>query len=109
SSAESYIRWAVLQDLIRRDQLQEPWMSGKLSDQRLVLSALADPAYDFRTAAGIAAQHGLGAGEVDRVLAELRALHPGLIREGPRAVDNAPSFTFGERKPGFLGRLPGVA
>ena len=106
---EAFIRWTVLEDLIRRDQLQETWIAGKPREQRLVLSALADPAYDFRTAAGIAAQHGLGAGEVDRVLAELRALHPGLIREGPRAVDNAPSFTFGERKPGFLGRLPGVA
>lgn len=109
SSAESYIRWAVLQDLIRRDQLQEPWMSGKLSDQRLVLSALADPAYDFRTAAGIATQHGLGGGAVDRILAELRVLHPGLIWEGPRDAGNAQSFTFDERKPGFLARLPGIA
>jgi hypothetical protein len=109
SRAEIFIRWTVLQDLIRRDQLQETWMTGKLQKQRLVLSALADPAYDFRTAAGIAAQHGLGADEVDRVLAELRALHPGLIWEGPRAADDAQSFTFEERKPGFLGRLPGVA
>lgn len=103
---KDYVRWTVLQDLIRRDQLDGP-LAGAPEAVRLTMAGLADPAYDFRTVAGIAAQYKLSGQAVDAALNELRGhSDPDLLWSGPRAKDNALTYTLAERKPGWFSRLP---
>jgi len=98
-----YVRRAVLQDLYLRDQI-EGQSASLPHDARRVLSALADPAYDFRTAAGIAREHGLADAVVTQALARLSG--DGVLHEGDRTRDNRPTYTLAARRPGWLKRLP---
>jgi len=105
SKIEDYVRWAVLQDLYRRDQIAGP-SAGQPDEVRLAVAGLADPAYDFRTAAGIALQYNRTTAEIDRALS-----HPaiaGLITHGPKAANGDRSYTLQERKPGWFSQLPGI-
>lgn len=128
-----FILWSVLQDLIARDQYSgsadQAWpgssasVGGKAGDShislpgtsismgvvQLVLSALADPAYDYRTAGRIAEQ------QVARDLHSHTVIdilnHPHLqtvIARGPDLKSGLPTYTLAERKPGWFKRLPGV-
>ncbi len=106
-----FVRWTVLQDLMRRDQLNDALSFGQPEARRLTVAGLADPNYDYRTASGIAAQIGRQyqlpqSLTIARVDAELQRLNlEGLIVEGPRH-NGAQSFTLKERKPGWFGQLP---
>jgi hypothetical protein len=95
------IRWAMTKDLLTRDQLQGPF-AGK-PDECLVMAALADTAFDFRTMTGIAGSTGLPETNVARIL----TLHKNLIYSAAPLKSGGPSmFTLRERSPGFLRRIP---
>jgi hypothetical protein len=69
-----YVRLAILSDLVRRDQIdgwQLPPGVPQHDDVRLVLAELAGPAFNLRTAAGIAAKTHLDPSFVAAVLDEL--------------------------------------
>ncbi|MEO5376051.1 MAG: hypothetical protein H7840_17650 [Alphaproteobacteria bacterium] len=94
-----FVRWSVLSDLIRRDQLN--WLTaGKPESERKVMAALADPAYDLRTPEGIAARERLEGNIVSQVLATYKDV---IWWDKDR---NA--CTLDERKPSLLSRLTGV-
>jgi hypothetical protein len=129
---ETYIRWAVLQDLIARDQYSgtqdKPWAGSgsvlgvgtgagtallfggiKLKHVHMTLSALADPAWDFRTAGGIAMQHVLHGLTTSDVITILH--HPSfkdVVAQGRATAAGLPTYTLAERKPGWFSQLPGV-
>lgn len=56
SKLEAMVRYTVLGDLIRRDQLDDGKIRGLAPDQIKVLLACIDPAHDYRSAASIAKQ-----------------------------------------------------
>lgn len=94
-----FIRWTVLQDLIRRDQFKwsaaEAAVLGETSEaERLTLAALADPNFDFRTAAGIAKGARRDVGEIAAALKRVG----GIVDAGPATPDGA-SFTLKARRP----------
>jgi hypothetical protein len=80
----STIRWAILADLIRRDQI-EGWVLTELppewgggiaaADVREVLAELAAPSFDYRTMSGIALSAHLPPESVGRIIDFLRQ-HP---------------------------------
>ena len=73
-----YVKLAILSDLVRRDQIEGwelPPIPGKsLDDVRLVLAELANPAFSFRTAEGIAKRTHLEPAFVTGVLAQLETV-----------------------------------
>jgi hypothetical protein len=64
---EYFLRWTVMTDLIRRDQLQGD-TADKPETERLVIAALTNPRYDLRTAPGIAVELELSETAVTSVL-----------------------------------------
>ncbi|WP_300299691.1 hypothetical protein [Ferrovibrio sp.] len=105
SKVEDFIRWAVLQDLYRRDQIAGP-TAGQVEDIRLVAAGLANPAYDYRTVGGIARQFGRTATQIDRALND-PALAT-LLAHGPKTANGDRTYTLQERKPGWFSQLPGI-
>jgi hypothetical protein len=119
-----YIRWTILSDLVRRDQidgwelpppivnlLSKHWRSENSTqnsvadDIRVVLAELASPAFDFRTAAGIATMRHLDEKFVAEVLQEFRQIE----QQKPFSVwekGGEELFTLTSRKPGRLRSLP---
>lgn len=105
-----YVRWTVVRDLIRRDQLSGPtpesdgvaWPAGLSSTERKVLAALAHPSFELRTAAGISRETGVSRTEVELVLSN----HSRLVWEGRKSEDGAQTFTLKERKPSWWTQLP---
>lgn len=93
-----FARWSVVQDLIRRDQLQGP-SAGQTEAVRLTMAGLADPGYDLRTVAGIAARSGLASEAVGAAVDHLKG--EGLLWEGPSGPGDAPTYTLKERKPAW--------
>jgi hypothetical protein len=111
SKVEDYVRWVVLKDLVLRDQIEKPFageaekpVAGASYEERKVLAALANPAYDFRTIEGIAKEYLLDAAFISRTLGEYRKL----IYQGAKTDRNAPTYALRERKPGWFSQLPGV-
>ena len=109
-----YVRLAILSDLVRRDQIEGwelPPMPGKsLDDVRLVLAELANPAFTFRTAEGIAKRTHLDPALVTGALAQLETVddsRPFLVWEGK--FEGQQVFTLASRKPGWLRSLPGIS
>jgi len=97
---ERYVRWAVLSDLIRRDQLN--WaVAGQSEIERKVFAALADPAYDLRTVEGIVARDRLNRGLAARAklddtsVRNALAAYPSLIWMDEKRK----AYTLVERKP----------
>jgi hypothetical protein len=111
-----YIRLAILADLLRRGQiegrdapkqvLKDAEDAGHTpEDVNAILAELANPAYDARTAAGIARSTKLDVGFISEVLA---ALARDSVPDSVRAYEAGGSFTLFERRPGFIGRRPAV-
>jgi hypothetical protein len=106
-----YVRLAILSDLVRRDQI-EGWGLPPISDQssddvRLVLAELANPAYSFRTPAGIARATHLPQSSVLDILAQLSRVgseQPFLVWQG--TVSGQQVFTLASRKPGWIRSFP---
>ena len=86
-------------------------MPGKsLDDVRLVLAELANPAFTFRTAEGIAKRTHLDPAFVTGTLAQLETVkdsRPFLVWQGK--FDGQRVFTLASRKPGWLRSLPVIS
>ncbi|MBV8592126.1 MAG: hypothetical protein JO212_19070, partial [Acetobacteraceae bacterium] len=106
-----YIRLAILSDLVRRDQI-EGWdlpaiLQQSGDDVRAVLAELANPAYSFRTPAGIARATHLPQSFVLDILAQLSRVgseEPFLVWQS--AISGQQVFTLASRKPGWIRSLP---
>jgi hypothetical protein len=112
-----YLRYAILGDLVRRNQIAgwelppdlvaECHTSG--DDIRLVLAALANPAFSFRTGEGIATATHLQEPVVAGILAKLAAQEtskPFSVWRG--SVRGRDVFALHARRPGVLQSLPGI-
>ncbi|MET1025856.1 MAG: hypothetical protein ABWY00_01710 [Dongiaceae bacterium] len=122
------IKYIMLQDLLLRDQLDDRTVTeakykygfGHDAVTRLVLAALADPKYDWRTAKGIAAQYGAPlaamlfpaaaqAGDPQPLTPQqqsaIQSKIEDVLSKGPpvifagSVVDGNRTFTLAERKP----------
>ena len=111
-----YIRFAILSDLIRRDQIAGWELDGLPAGidpdhARKAIAELAHPAFDFRTEAGIAEAAGLGRDTVAGILAFLleQGDKPYAAWRSDRrdAVGNA-LYTLASRKPNWFWSLPGI-
>lgn len=105
SALTEAIRLRLLRDLVQRDQIDGA-TAGRPEGERSVIAALLNPAYDFRTSLGIAAECRLGEAEVSQVLHDAR--YAGVITGGPTAPKGQPSYTHITRKPGRVASLPGI-
>lgn len=106
-----YLRWAILADLVRRDQIAGWELPDGLDqvgdDVRAVLAELANPAFSFRTAEGIANTAHLELDAVAGTLARLQRVdrqRPVRIWQG--TVSGRRVFTLESRKPGWFTSLP---
>jgi hypothetical protein len=112
-----YVRYAILSDLIRRDQIAgwdlPPLPAGIDADQaRRVVAELANPAFDLRTERGIAVSTSLDPAVVSAVVAVLlqQKGKPYEAWQSDRTDDSgAASYTLAARKPSWFWRLPGVS
>ena len=109
----TFVRLAILSDLIRRDQIEgwelpSQWRDSAADDVRAILAELASPAYDFRTAAGISSATHLGPVFVTEVLNQLTRVgsdKPFLVwRTGQ--TEGEQLFTLASRKPRGFWSLP---
>jgi hypothetical protein len=109
-----FIRFAILSDLIRRDQI-DGWdlppnlAAGGADDVRAVLAELASPNFAFRTTAGITTKTHLQLGFVEGVLRQLSHADenkPFRVWQGQR--DGKQVFTLESRKPKGFWSLPGI-
>ncbi|MFM5255298.1 hypothetical protein ACEUBK_14425 [Aeromonas hydrophila] len=103
---KDYMRFTLLSELVRRDQLTGWWDAEKLTEsQRLIYAELAIPEYDVRTAKGIIESlkrrgisekelDGMGMNEkgVTTILEQSR-----LIVKGSSVYDGRPSYVLSER------------
>ena len=99
----TYLYWTVLKELILRDQCAD-FGAGLQESERKVLSALADPAYQYRTVISIAAEQSLK--EEATIAAINNQKH--LLVEGPSS-DNFKSYTLKERAPSGIYSWPGIS
>jgi hypothetical protein len=112
-----YVRYAVLSDLIRRDQLAgwdlPPLPAGVGPDEaRKVIAELANPSFDFRTEKGVAETTSLDPALVSTVIAfllEQKGKPYEAWRSDRTDESGAPSYTLVARKPSWVWRLPGVS
>ncbi len=112
-----YIRYAILSDLIRRDQiagwdLPPDIMTGpavSADEVRQVLAELANPAFSFRTAAGIVKTSHVRPEAVPPILEKLEkvsASAPFKVWKGTVAGQQV--YTLQSRSPGGFTALPGI-
>lgn len=112
-----YIRYAILSDLIRRDQiagwdLPPDIMTGpavSADEVRQVLAELANPAFSFRTAAGIVKTSHVRPEAVPPILEKLKkvsASAPFKVWKGTVAGQQV--YTLQSRSPGGFTALPGI-
>jgi hypothetical protein len=120
-SVLDYLKFNILADLVRRNQMQgwdlpvtwnqPPSIPLDGDTVRSVLAALIDPSFDLRNASGIAAATGLDITTVNSVLAACQAEtgKPYEVWQSPRKdKSGAPLYTLASRKPGWLASIPGV-
>jgi hypothetical protein len=120
-----YVRYAILSDLVRRDQIAgwdlppgldlpaglhpPPGLPASADDVRLVLAELARPTFSFRTSDGIARTTHLLPQTVTAILGKLEqdgAGKPFAVWKG--RVSGREVFTLQSRGPSWLASLPGV-
>jgi hypothetical protein len=113
----SYLRDAVLADLIRRDQIEGWDLPPGLIEQscgdgfRRVLAELANPTYDLRTARGIAATTDLDlpvVEEVIRVCTGADGKPYEIWQSGLRRRGGEPLYCLASRKPSWFWRQWGT-
>ncbi len=98
------IRHAVLRDLILRDQLEGP-TAGRSKDERRVIAALLEGAFDFRTVKGLAEALDLDAALVARVLEDPHFAPQVHCTKRRRQPD---LFTWKDRAPRGVGSWFGI-
>jgi hypothetical protein len=110
-----YVRYAILSDLVRRDQIAG-WdlplgLPASDDDVRLVLAELANPAFSFRTPEGISRTTHLALNDITRIL-EAEAWEktgpgkPFALWKGQ--VSGRKVYTLQARSPGWFASLPVV-
>ena len=107
-----YARFAILSDLVRRDQIEDWELPPNLAvndadDVRAVLAELASPSFTYRTSGGIATKAHLQVGFVDGVLQQLSQADenkPFRVWQGRR--DEKQVFTLASRRPSWFWSLP---
>lgn len=107
-----FIRFAILSDLVRRDQIQGWELPPDLAasgadDVRAVLAELASPTFSFRTAEGIVTKTHLPFDLVSGVLRQLSGAgehEPFCVWQGQR--EGKQVFTLESRKPSWFWSLP---
>jgi hypothetical protein len=115
SSILEFIKYTMLADLVRRNQMQgwdlpatwkqSPSVNLDADKVRSVIAALLDPAYDLRNASGIAAASGLDIAIVNAILAACQAETgaPYEVWQSPRKDrSGAPLYALASRKTGWL-------
>jgi hypothetical protein len=109
----SYLRLAILADLVRRDQIAGWELPDGLHQRgdevRAVLAELANPAFSFRTPDGIGKSTHLSFEFVADTLARLQQVGPGKpfhVWQG--AVSGQQVFALESRKPRWFTSLPGI-
>lgn len=104
SKLDYFLRWTVMTDLIRRDQLQGD-TADKPEAERLVIAALTNPRYDLRTAPGIAAELELSETAVTSILVKYDAM---VHRQPFPTKGKGQTYTVKARKPNQFSTLPFV-
>lgn len=99
SKVVRFVTETVLAQLYLRDQIKGQTKGVCLNDRK-VIAALADPAFDFRTVTGIAEERGLSEATVTAALGR----HAKLIYQGGKTARNQRTYTLEERKPGWADR-----
>jgi len=109
-----YIRFAILSDLVRRDQI-EGWelppnlAANGADDARAVLAELASPSFTFRTVRGIVTKAHLPIDFVNRALRQLsQAGEHKPFRLWQGWMEGEQVFTLASRKPKGFWSLPGI-
>ncbi|MDL2410787.1 hypothetical protein PY650_35655 [Rhizobium calliandrae] len=114
-----FVRFSLLSDLVRRDQLASwkfpvKWKRPSLASEqeiRLVLAELLSPKFELRNEAGIAKATGLDIGKVRDILATCQAETNSKFavwRAGWTDKAGGPLFALVSRKPTTVWRLPGI-
>ncbi|HHQ4526417.1 TPA: hypothetical protein ACSP1Y_000142 [Aeromonas hydrophila] len=103
---KDYMRFTLLSELVRRDQLTGWWDAEKMTEaQRLIYTELARPKYDVRTAKGIR-ESLKRRGIIERKLDGMGMNEKGIttileqsnyIVKGPAVYDGRPSYVLSER------------
>lgn len=119
--ALDFIKFTILADLVRRNQLegwdlpdhwrQPPTMALSGDDIRKVLAALLDPSFDLRNATGIAAATRLDATTVNAILGACQAETgaPYEVWQSPRKDKSGGAlYALALRKPNGFKTLPGI-
>lgn len=106
------IRWTILADLIRRDQIEDglaslgPEDSRRLRkfsiEERTVVAALADPQFELRTVSGICSSTKLPREQVQATLDNAVALPDGAVHQAWRcdivSSGGAPTYSLASRR-----------
>jgi hypothetical protein len=121
SDALEFIKFTILADLVKRNQIQgwdlpNAWKQAPSipldgDDVRMVLAALLDPSLDLRNAAGIAAATRLDVTKVTAILVACQAETgaPYEIWQSSRTdKSGAALYALASRKPGWFTSLPGI-
>jgi len=95
-------QWSMLHGLLLRDQIDGP-TAGKSSDDRMVIAALANASFDFRTTLGIARETGLSEAVVSRALKNYASI---IYQGSPPKSGAGPIYTLQERRPSWYRRIP---
>ena len=113
-----YIRYAILSDLIRRDQIAgwdlppgaKTMQEASADDVRMVLAELANPAFSFRTPAGIVMTSHVSLDAVTAVLAKLGKVSIGLpFKVWNGSVAGRQVYTLQSRQPVGVGVAAGYS
>lgn len=97
------VRDTVLIDLVRRDQIAELDLTA---NERAVLCCLIEPAWDFRTAAGIEKETGIGIGAVQSALVALKRREDRFQAVEGSKHGGAETYRVRYRKPAWLSSIP---
>ena len=116
-----YAKFAILSDLIRRDQIEgwdlsAVWSPAAVNrpsdkDMRMVLAELASPAFDYRTVPGLVLATGLSATVIETVLSFCLKSQdrPWEVWCADRKDGQGNTlYALASRKPSLFWRLPGI-
>ncbi len=100
-----YVQLTIQKDLIRRDQHAD-WALAT-QEVRNIVAGLSDPAFDYRTVAGLATATGLAQDKVTATLVMLKSQGRVYVAEGA-GPNGADGYTLISRKPGWFARSVGT-
>lgn len=106
-----YVRFTILADLVRRDQIAGWTLPGTLenADCRAVLAELLNPSFDLRTIDGLAAATGLDAQQIEAILTSLAKIAGAPFSVWQTTYAAKPAYALQMRKPPVWRRAPIVS